>query len=53
MTYVGWFSLEDGVTYEVDGHGKGEFKGLKAHWTYHKPIEEPAFTVNGYIVERN
>ena len=53
MTFVGWFSLEDGVTYEVDGHGKGAFQALKAHWTYRKPIGNPDFTVNGFIIERN
>jgi len=53
MTFVGWNSLENGVTYEVEGHGKNEFSGLKAHWTYRKPIGDPDFTVHGYIIENN
>ncbi len=52
MPYKGWFTPQDGVTYEVDGHGKGEFRGLKAHWTYRKPIGAAEFTVNGYIIEK-
>ena len=53
MTYKGWKTPEEGVTYEVDGHGKGELRGLTAHWTYLKPPTAAEFTVNGYIIERN
>ncbi len=52
MTYKGW--LREGyVTYEVDGHGKGELKGLTAHWTYNKPaIPSAPFNVDGFIIEQ-
>ena len=52
MTFKGWYDLVDGVTYEVEAHGKGEYKGMTAHLTYRKPIGEPLFAVNGYIIER-
>ena len=53
MTYKGWFIPGEGVTYEVDGHGKGELRGLKAHWTYVLPNPPGVFNVQGYIIERN
>ena len=54
MTYKGWKTPEEGVTYEVDGHGKGDLRGLKAHWTYKKEaIPGAPFNVDGYIIERN
>ncbi len=50
MPYKGW--LRDGyVTYEVDGHGKGDLRGLRAHWTYHTTPGNP-FDVQGFIIER-
>jgi hypothetical protein len=52
MTYKGWANVEEGVTYEVDGHGKGELRGLKAHWIYKKPLAPGPFNVTGYIVEK-
>ncbi len=52
MHYVGWFVPEEGLTYEVDGHGKGELKGLKAHWTYFLLNPPGAFDVQGYIEEK-
>ena len=58
MPYKGWCreDPEDGkfyVTYEVDGHGKGDLKGLTAHWTYFKEaLPALPFAVNGYIYER-
>ncbi|MBN2366117.1 MAG: hypothetical protein JXL67_08105 [Calditrichaeota bacterium] len=53
MPYIGW--KRDGyVTYEVDGHGKGDLQGLKAHWTYHKEaVPGVPFDVTGFIIERN
>lgn len=59
LPYVGWakFDPDDGkkyVTYEVEGHGKGEFKGLKGHWTYKKEaLPGIPFNVTGFIYERN
>ena len=52
MPYKGWLR-EGHVTYEVDGHGKGELRGLKAHWTYLKPPNQGFFDVQGYIIENN
>jgi len=58
MPYKGWCreNPEDGkfyVTYEVDGHGKGDLKGLTGHWTYFKEaLPGIPFAVNGYIYER-
>ena len=53
MPYIGW-KREGYVTYEVDGHGKGDLRGLKAHWTYKKEaIPGAPFNVDGYIIERN
>jgi hypothetical protein len=50
MPYIGW--LRDGyVTYEVDGHGKGDLRGLKAHWTYHTVPGTP-FDIKGFIIEK-
>lgn len=51
MTYKGWFVPGEGLTYEVDGHGKGELGGLKAHWTYYLQSPPGVFEVQGYIVE--
>lgn len=51
MNYKGWFIPGEGLTYEVDGHGKGEFKGLKAHWTYFLDSPPGVFEVQGYIEE--
>ena len=51
MTYKGWLVPGEGLTYEVDGHGKGELKGLKAHWTYFLPNPPGVFDVQGYIIE--
>jgi hypothetical protein len=51
LRFNGWLDLIEGVTYEVDGHGKGEYQGLKIHMTYLKPIGDTLFTVNGYIIE--
>lgn len=51
MNYTGWFIPGEGLTYEVDGHGKGEFKGLKAHWTYFLESPPGVFEVQGYIEE--
>ena len=53
MTYKGWFIPGEGLTYEVDGHGKGELRGLKAHWTYFLPNPPGVFNVQGYIIEGN
>ncbi|MDH3252568.1 MAG: hypothetical protein OEM41_07235 [Ignavibacteria bacterium] len=53
MTYKGWLTPGEGLTYEVDGHGKGELKGLKAHWTYFLPNPPGVFEVQGFIIERN
>ena len=53
MPYKGWADPINGITYEVDGHGKGDLRGLKAHWTYRRLPGVTDFTVNGYIVERN
>ena len=53
MTYKGWFIPGEGLTYEVDGHGKGEFKGMKAHWTYFLPNPPGIFDVQGYIIEND
>ncbi len=58
MPYKGWVekNTDDGrfyITYEVEGHGKGDFKGLKAHWTYFKEKVPGPFAVTGFIVERN
>ena len=52
MTYKGWFIPGEGLTYEVDGHGKGELRGLKAHWTYFLENPPGVFTVTGFIVEK-
>lgn len=51
LRFNGWLDLVEGVTYEVDGHGKGEYRGMKIHMTYLKPIGDTLFTVNGYIIE--
>jgi hypothetical protein len=52
MNYYGWFVPGEGLTYEVDGHGKGDFRGLKAHWTYYVENLGGIFDVQGYIVEK-
>jgi hypothetical protein len=52
MTYKGWFTPGEGLTYEVDGHGKGELKGLTAHWTYFLPNPPGVFDVQGFIIEQ-
>jgi hypothetical protein len=52
MNYTGWLVPGEGLTYEVDGHGKGELRGLKAHWTYYLPNPPGIFDVQGYIVEK-
>jgi hypothetical protein len=51
MTYKGWRTPEEGIRYEVDGNGKGELKGLKAHWTYLLPNPPGVFNVEGFIIE--
>lgn len=51
MNYTGWFIPGDGLTYEVNGHGKGELKSLKAHWTYFLLNPPGVFDVNGFIEE--
>ncbi len=51
MNYKGWAN-PDSVIYEVDGHGKGEFRGLKAHWRYYKSYGPGPFAVKGYIIEK-
>jgi len=54
LVYKGWRTAgEEGVvTYEVDGTGKGELiRGLKAHWTYKRPHDQPYFTVTGSIIK--
>jgi hypothetical protein len=51
LRFDGWLDLVEGVRYEVDGHGKGEYRGLKIHMTYLKPVGDTIFTVSGYIVE--
>lgn len=51
LTFKGWLDLESGVTYEVNGHGKGEYRGMKIHLTYLKALDAEFFTVNGYIIE--
>ena len=53
MTYKGWFIPGEGLTYEVDGHGKGELQGLKAHWTYFLLNPPGVFDVQGYIIEND
>jgi hypothetical protein len=53
MTYKGWFIPGEGLTYEVDGHGKGDLKGLKAHWTYFLESPPGVFDVQGYIIEND
>jgi hypothetical protein len=53
MTYKGWFTPGEGLTYEVDGHGKGELKGLKAHWTYFLETPPGVFEVHGIIIEND
>ena len=53
MTYKGWFIPGEGLTYEVDGHGKGELQGLKAHWTYFLLNPPGVFEVQGYIIEND
>ncbi|MGB5847417.1 MAG: hypothetical protein WBH40_02955 [Ignavibacteriaceae bacterium] len=52
MTYKGWWPVGETLTYEVDGHGKGELRGLKAHWTYILDLSAGIFDVNGYIIEK-
>jgi len=52
MNYVGWFIPGEGLTYEVDGHGKGDLRGLKAHWTYFLENPPGIFEVHGYIEEK-
>ena len=52
MTYKGWWPSGGVLRYEVDGHGRGELKGLKAHWTYVLILPEGYFEVNGYIIEK-
>lgn len=52
MPYYGWKTADGVVHYEVDGHGKGEFQGLKAHWTYVKPSTQAYFDVDGSIIEK-
>ena len=52
MNYIGWFVPGEGLTYEVDGHGKGELRGMKAHWTYFLPNPPGTFEVQGYIEEK-
>ena len=52
MTYKGWWPLGETLTYEVDGHGKGELRGLKAHWTYVLDLNLGIFDVNGFIIEK-
>ena len=52
MHYVGWFVPGEGLTYEVDGHGKGDLRGLKAHWTYFLLQPPGIFDVQGYIEEK-
>jgi len=52
MPYIGW-KQEGSVTYEVDGHGKGDLKGLKAHWTYFVENPPGIFDVQGYIIEKD
>jgi len=52
MPYYGWKTTDGVIHYEVDGHGKGEFRGLKAHWTYNKPNDQSYFDVDGFIVEK-
>ncbi len=52
LTFKGWNDpVVEGVTYEVNGHGKGDYSGMKTHMTYLKPVGEPLFTVDGYIIE--
>jgi hypothetical protein len=52
MTYKGWYIPGEGVTYEVDGQGKGELRGLKAHWTYFVETPGNPFEVTGFIIEK-
>jgi hypothetical protein len=52
MPYKGWKTVDGVVTYEVDGHGKGEFRGLKAHWTYVLDLSQGIFVVDGFIIEK-
>jgi hypothetical protein len=52
MTYKGWLTPGEGITYEVDGYGKGELRGLKAHWTYKLPEPPGIFDVTGFIIEK-
>jgi hypothetical protein len=52
MTYKGYRTPEEGVRYEVDGHGKDGLTGLKAHWTYLLPNPPGVFDVQGFIVEQ-
>ena len=51
LTFKGWYDLVDGVTYEVNGHGKGDYRGMKTHMTYLKPVGAALFTVDGFIIE--
>jgi hypothetical protein len=52
MVYKGWMTAEGEVTYEVKGTGKGELiKGLKAYWTYIRPVGQQFFDVTGYMVK--